>query len=65
MSTETEIAVDPDVKAFDEFLHNFGDLDPIPVGATALCVTVSKRLAPGEVEPYRHLCCPICLALSE
>lgn len=49
----------------DDLLHNFGDLDPIPIGARALCGAVSKRVGPGEVEPLRTGCCPICVALTE
>lgn len=48
-----------------ELLHNFGDLDPIPVGARALCGVVSTRHGPGEIKPLRVECCPICVALSE
>lgn len=56
-----------DCGEFDEQedLHNFGNLDPIPIGARALCGTVSKRLGAGEQQPPRMECCPICLALSE
>jgi len=58
----------PDTLAqqFDtRFLHNFGDLDPIPVGAVAICGAVSTREGSGEIEPLRSECCPICLALKE
>lgn len=48
-----------------QFIHNFGDLDPIPVGAIAKCGAISTRDEPGETEPLRHKCCPICLALTE
>lgn len=48
-----------------EFLHNFGPLEPIPIGARAKCGTESKREAPGEEEPLRVECCPICVALTE
>lgn len=51
---------------FDKhFLHNFGGLDPIPIGAIALCGAVSTNDRAGEIEPLRVLCCPICVALTE
>lgn len=56
----------PEAAAFDtRFLHNFGDLDPIPIGAVALCGAVSTRSGSGEKEPLRRKCCPICLAIIE
>lgn len=62
MTTETS----QNQEAIDaEYLHNFGDLDPIPIGARALCGAVSTRLGPGETEPLRVECCPICVALTE
>lgn len=55
----------PEAQKFDEeFLHNFGDLDPIPVGARALCGAVSTRNGPGEIEPLVTSVCPICLSLT-
>jgi hypothetical protein len=58
-------SMDPEALEFDDsFLHNFGDLDPIPVGARALCGALSQRTAPGETEPLRTECCPICFSLT-
>lgn len=48
----------------EEFLHNFGDLDPIPIGAIALCGTISKNDRSGTTTPEKDKCCPICLALT-
>lgn len=62
----TELQQNPEAQKFDEeFLHNFGDLDPIPVGARALCGATSKSDRAGEIEPLRVECCPICVALTE
>jgi hypothetical protein len=48
----------------DEMLHNFGDLEPIPEGATALCGIRSKFDGSGKQNPALNECCPICLALT-
>jgi hypothetical protein len=64
MNTNEQLAAD--AKAFDDqFIHNFGPLDPIPIGARALCGVVSTRKDSGEIEPLRSVCCPICVALTE
>lgn len=58
--------VSSESEQFDtEFLHNFGPNEDIPEGAVALCGAISTRHGPGETEPLRHQCCPICLALTE
>lgn len=63
--TIDELQQTEESKEFDEeFLHNFGDADPIPIGATALCGAVSKSKRCGETEPLRTECCPICLSLT-
>lgn len=49
----------------EEFLHNYGPSPEIPVGAVALCGAVSKNDRPGEIEPEKYRCCPICVALTE
>lgn len=53
-------------KEFDAmFLHNFGEENPIPIGARALCGVVSARHGEGVTEPLRVEACPICVALTE
>lgn len=62
-TNETEESVES--KQFDaEFLHNYGDLDPIPIGARALCGAVSTKAGYGTITPPASECCPICLALT-
>lgn len=49
----------------EKLLHNFGPIDPIPIGAVAICGEVSTYEGSGEQNPLRTKCCPICLALVE
>lgn len=63
--TESE-SIESEIEAeFSELLHNFGPVNPIPVGAVALCGEVSVSDGPGDQKPLRSRCCPICLALTE
>lgn len=65
-TTEDKLEVLREALLFDEeFLHNYGPLDPIPLGAVALCGAVSRSDGRGETEPERVRCCPICVALTE
>lgn len=65
-TTEDKLETLRVAKEFDGgFLHNFGNLNPIPIGAIALCGAESTNDRPGEIEPERLLCCPICVALTE
>lgn len=66
MSPENSTQEDQETsEEWNELIHNFGELNPIPVGAVALCGEVSTRNGPGEINPLRVRCCPICLALTE
>ena len=66
MTAIPDTAESAESREFDAaFLHNYGDLDPIPVGARALCGAKSTCDGPGETEPEVTKCCPICLALTE
>lgn len=63
---QDKLAILREAQEFDEeFLHNYGSLNPIPIGAVALCGAVSRTDAPGEIEPEKYRCCPICVALTE
>lgn len=47
-----------------QFLHNFGPATPTSAGARALCGAIARSTYPGEIEPPRSECCPICVALT-
>jgi hypothetical protein len=64
--THPKQTTDPIATEFDaQFLHNFGDIDPIPIGAIALCGAISTSTGSGQIEPLKVECCPICVALTQ
>lgn len=60
------MTLEEEAQVFDkQFKHNFGELNPIPIGARALCGALSTTDGPGETEILRIDACPICLSLVE
>lgn len=48
----------------NELLHNYGPINPIPIGAIALCGIVSTDDGEGDPNPPKEKCCPRCLELT-